>query len=302
MSAPAEAPPRMLILHDGNPLANIRRPWVNYGLMLTMVVVFGLQLVGLVRWQHFAFIPIQLWHFWPGPGPLHGIAGLFTHQFLHGSLLHIIANLIALRVFGDNIEDALGHGRYAAFFLVSGALAAIAQGIAAPTAPLIGASGAISAVMAGYLLLHPRARIFVLVFNVAPVLAPASFVVGFSILVNIAMAYDLTLLGGATPGAEARSIAWWAHIGGFAAGLLLVPLLKARSVALFQPPPLTQGVSMRWLGRLIPSLAWPGDRPFGEDAAAAVAAAEHPTRAKALVFAKALLYILLTLVLMRFLS
>jgi hypothetical protein len=140
------------------------------------------------------------------------------------------------------------------------------------------------------------------VFNVAPVLAPASFVVGFSILVNIAMAYDLTLLGGATPGAEARSIAWWAHIGGFAAGLLLVPLLKARSVALFQPPPLTQGVSMRWLGRLIPSLAWPGDRPFGEDAAAAVAAAEHPTRAEALVFAKALLYILLTLVLMRFLS
>ena len=115
--------------------------------MLTMVVVFGLQLVGLVRWQHFAFIPIQLWHFWPGPGPLHGIAGLFAHQFLHGSLLHIIANLIALRVFGDNIEDALGHGRYAAFFLVSGALAAIAQGIAAPTAPLIGASGAISAVM-----------------------------------------------------------------------------------------------------------------------------------------------------------
>ena len=231
-----------------------------------------------------------------------GSAGLFTHQFLHGGLLHILANVIALRVFGDNIEDALGHWRYAAFFLVSGALAAVAQGIAEPMAPLIGASGAISAVMAGYLLLHPRARIFVLVFNVAPVLAPASFVVGFSILVNIAMAYDVTLLTGATPGAEARSIAWWAHIGGFAAGLVLVPLLKARSVALFQPPPLTQGVGMRWLGRLIPSLAWPGDRPFGEDAAAAVAAVEHPTRTKALVFAKALLYILLTLVLMRFLS
>ena len=292
----------MLILHDGNPLTHIKRPWVNHALIVTMAVVFGLQLLGVVRWQQFAFLPAQLWHLKPGPGPFHGISGLFTHQFLHGGLLHIIANVIALRVFGDNVEDALGHWRYAAFFLLSGALAAIAQGIAEPTAPLIGASGAISAVMAGYLLLHPRARILVLVFNIAPMLAPASFVVGFSILVNIAMAYDITLLTGGTPGAEARSTAWWAHIGGFAAGLALVPLLKARSVALFQPPPLTQGVGMRWLGRLIPSLAWPGDRPFGEDAAAAVAAAEHPTRTKALVFAKALLYILVILVLMRVLS
>jgi len=292
----------MLILHDGNPLTHIKRPWVNHALIVTMGTVFGLQLLGVVRWPHFAFIPVQLRHLWPGPGPLYGIAGLVTHQFLHGGLLHIIANVIALRVFGDNIEDALGHWRYAAFFLASGALAAIAQGIAEPTVPLIGASGAISAVMAGYLLLHPRARILVLVFNIAPILAPASFVVGFSILVNIAMAYDITLLTGGTPGAEARTIAWWAHIGGFAAGLVLVPLLKARSVALFQPPPLTQGVGMRWLGRLIPSLAWPGDRPFGEDAAAAVAAAEHPTRTKALVFAKALLYILVILVLMRVLS
>ncbi len=292
----------MLILHDGNPLTHIKRPWVNHGLMVAMGIFFGLQLLGVVRWQQFAFFPVQLWRLGPGPGPFHGITGLFTHQFLHGGLLHVIANVIALRVFGDNIEDALGHCRYGGFFLVSGALAAIAQGIATPTVPLIGASGAISAVMAGYLLLHPRARIFVLVFNVAPVLAPASFVVGFSILVNIAMAYDISLLTGATPGAEARSIAWWAHIGGFTAGLVLVPLLKASSVALFQPPPLTQGAGMRWLGRLIPSLAWPGDRPFGEDAAAAVAAAEHPTRTKALVFAKALLYILLTLALMRFLS
>jgi membrane associated rhomboid family serine protease len=292
----------MLILHDGNPLAHIKRPWVNYALIATMAIVFILQLAHAIRWRDFAFVPIQLWHLWSQPALFYGIAALLTHQFLHGGLLHIIANVIALRVFGDNIEDALGHWRYAAFFLVSGAAAAVVQGMATPTVPLIGASGAISAVMAGYLLLHPRARILVLVFNIAPVLAPASFVVGFTILVNIAMAYDVTLLTGGTPGAEARIIAWWAHIGGFAAGLALVPLLKARSVPLFQPPPLTQGVGMRWLGRLIPSLSWPGDRPFGEDAAAAVAAAEHPTRTKALVFAKALLYILLILVLMRLLS
>lgn len=289
----------MLILHDGISLTHIERPWVNHALITAMVVVFVLQLMGWVSWEHAAFIPAQLWHLAPEPGPFRGISGLFTHQFLHGGLLHIIGNVVTLRVFGDNIEDALGHKRYAAFFLASGALAAVAQGISEPATPLIGASGAISAVMAGYLLLHPRARILVLVFNIAPMLAPASFVVGFSILVDIAMAYDITLLTGGVPDAEAASIAWWAHIGGFAAGLLLVPLMKDRSVTLFQAPPLTQGIGMRWLGRLIPSLSWPGDRPFGEDAAAAVAAAEHPARTKALVFAKALLYILVILALMR---
>jgi membrane associated rhomboid family serine protease len=267
--------------------------------MLAMVIVFVLQRLGAVPPRDFAFIPAQLWHLWPGPGPFRGISGLFTHQFLHGNLLHIVANLVTLRVFGDNIEDALGHWRYGLFFLLCGALGAAAHGIAYPMTPLIGASGAISGVMAGYLLLHPRARIFVLAFNVAPVLAPASFVVAFSILVNIMMAYDTSFLTGGAPDAESASIAWWAHIGGFAAGLVLVPLLKTRDVPLFQPPPITQGTGMRWLGRLIPSLAWPGDRPFGEDAAAAVSAIEHPGRTKALVFAKAVFYILLIFVLLR---
>lgn len=290
----------MLILHDGNPLSRIGRPWVNQGLMLTMVAVFILEITDAVPWQYFAFFPAQLWSGLPDPGPLNGILGLVTHQFLHGDLLHIVGNVVTLRVFGDNIEDALGHTRYALFFLLSGALAALAHGVAAPAAPLIGASGAIAAVMAGYLLLHPRARIFVLAFNIAPVLAPASFVVGFNILINIAMAYDLTLLTGgvAAPGSE--TIAWWAHVGGFACGLTLVPLLKSRSVPLLQSPPVTQGSGMRWLGRLIPSLSWPGDRPFAEDQAAALRAAEHPARAKALVFTKAVLYILLIFVLMRF--
>lgn len=289
----------MMILHDGNPLGRIGRPWVNYSLMLAMVLVFLVEMTEAVPWQFFAFFPEQLWSQSAEPGPLRGIVGLFTHQFLHGDLLHIIANLVTLRVFGDNIEDALGHWRYALFFLASGAISALVHGLA-DLLPLIGASGAISAVMAGYLLLHPRARIFVLAFNVAPVLAPASFVVGFTILINIAMAYDLSLLTGGPPEPGADRIAWWAHIGGFACGLALVPILKARSVPLFQTPPMSQGLGMRWLGRLIPSFAWPGDRPFGEDQAAAVRAAESPARTKALVFVKALFYILLVLVLMRY--
>jgi hypothetical protein len=155
--------------------------------------------------------------------------------------------------------------------------------------------------MAGYLLLHPRARILVLAFNVAPILAPASLVVGFGILVNIAMAYDITLLTGGPPDPQDLVIAWWAHVGGFACGLAFVPLLKSRTVPLFQPPPMTQGAGMRWLGRLIPSLSWPGDRPFAEDTTAAVAAAVNPGRTRLLVFVKAVFYILLIFVLMRYL-
>ncbi|MGH6929308.1 MAG: rhomboid family intramembrane serine protease [Dongiaceae bacterium] len=292
----------MLILHDGNPLTHINRSWVNHALMTAMVGVFLLQLGDLVSWRSLAFFPAQLWHLWPSPGPLNGILGLVTHQFLHGNILHILANLVALRVFGDNIEDALGHWRYALFFLGSGAIAAMTQGLLSdPYTPLIGASGSIAAVMAGYLLLHPRARILVLAFNVAPILAPASLVVGFGILVNIAMAYDITLLTGGPPDPQDLVIAWWAHVGGFACGLAFIPLLKARNVPLFQPPPMTQGAGMRWLGRLIPSLSWPGDRPFAEDTTAAVAAAVNPGRTRLLVFVKAVFYILLIFVLMRYL-
>jgi rhomboid family protein len=292
----------MLILHDGNPLTHINRPWVNHALMAAMVGVFLLQLGDVISWYTLAFFPAQLWGLEPAPGPLNGILGLVTHQFLHADILHIVANLVALRVFGDNIEDALGHGRYVLFFLGSGAAAAAAQGLLGdPYTPLIGASGSIAAVMAGYLLLHPRARILVLAFNVAPVLAPASLVVGFGILVNIAMAYDITLLTGGPPDPEDLAIAWWAHVGGFACGLAFVPLLKTKNVPLFQPAPMSQGAGMRWLGRLIPSLSWPGDRPFAEDTAAAVAASVNPGRTKLLVFAKAVLYILLIFVLMRYL-
>ena len=291
----------MLILHDGNPLKRIRRPWVNQALIVTAIAVFILQFTHAIAWRRWAFFPSQLWHLAPGPGPLYGVAGLVTHQFLHGSPLHLIANLVALRVFGDNIEDALGHWRYALFYLGGGVAAALTQALLGGPNPMIGASGAISAVMGGYLLLHPRARMLILAFNIAPVLAPASLVVAFNIAVNIAMAYDVSLLTGHAPDPADAAIAWWAHIGGFGCGLALVPMLKASSVPLFQAPPPAPERSMRLLGRLIPSLSWPGDRPFSEDTAAAVAAVEHPTRAKLMVFAKAGLYVLLLLVLMRFL-
>jgi membrane associated rhomboid family serine protease len=294
----------MIVLHDGNPLTRIRRAWVNQGIVVTCIVIFILQLLNKFDWPLYAFYPGQLWDWTPDPGPLHGLAGLVTHLFLHGDPLHLISNLVALLVFGNNLEDALGHGRYLLFYLLCGVCAAAVQGLLGdPTVPMIGASGAISAVMGAYLMLHPRARLLILAFNIAPVLAPASLVVGFTILVNIAMAYDVTLLSPGASVADLISIAWWAHIGGFAAGLLLLPLLKSRDVPLFQPPPPLPTRTMRWLGRIVPTLTWPGERPVEEPETGTMVQPwqDRPVGAKLLFIAKALFYVLLIFVLMHYL-
>jgi membrane associated rhomboid family serine protease len=286
----------MLILHDGNPLVRIRRPWVNMALIFVTASVYALQLFGLVFWPPYAFFPAQLWSLGPEPGPLYGVLGLFTYAFLHGDLLHVGANLIALRVFGDNIEDALGHWRYLFFYLVTAASAAALEGaLADPYAPLIGASGAIAAVMGAYLLLHPRARILILAFNVAPVIAPASVVVGFNIALNIAASWDLLLLPDFPP--RDSGVAWWAHVGGFVSGMALLPLLKAGEVALFQPP--APGPSMRWLGRYVPALALPGERP--PEAASEPPDSFQQRRPGLVVFIKAAIYVVLIVALIRYL-
>jgi membrane associated rhomboid family serine protease len=297
--------PAMIVLHDGNPLTRIRRAWVNELIVAACIGVFVLQVLDAFPWQRLAFFPQQLRSWAPEPGPLRGAAGLLTYQFLHGSPLHLASNALALLVFGNNLEDALGHRRYALFYLVCGIAAAAAQGLLAnPFIPMIGASGSVAAVMGAYLLLHPRARILILAFNIAPVMAPASLVVGFTILTNVAMAYDISLLHpGAQPAALAR-VAWWAHLGGFAAGISLLLLLKPRDVPLFQAPPPLPAKSMRWLGRVIPTLTWPGDRPVEEPGTAAPAPSwqDSTVGARLLFAAKATLYILLILVLMRYLQ
>jgi membrane associated rhomboid family serine protease len=294
----------MIVLHDGNPLTRIRRAWVNQGIVVACIVIFILQMLSRFDWPIYAFYPGQLRDWAPAPGPLHGLPGLVTHLFLHGDPLHLASNLLALLVFGNNLEDALGHGRYLLFYLLCGVCAAAVQGLLGdPYVPMIGASGAISAVMGAYLMLHPRARMLILAFNIAPVLAPASLVVGFTILVNIAMAYDVTLLSPGGPADDLMRIAWWAHVGGFAAGLLLLLILKPRDVPLFQPPPPLPARTMRWLARIVPTLAWPGERPVEEPAAGAAALPwqDRPLGAKLLFIAKALFYVLLIFVLMHYL-
>ena len=154
---------------------------------------------------------------------------LFTSMFLHGGWAHLIGNMLALYIFGDNVEDRLGSGRYLLFYFICGLAAAAAHIAVNPnsSAPTIGASGAISGVLAAYLLFFPSSRVITLVFLfIFPwfVEIPAVIYLGFwflSQLFNGALAVvsHTQTFGG---------VAWWAHVGGFIAGLVLGPLLARR--------------------------------------------------------------------------
>ena len=157
---------------------------------------------------------------------------IITSMFLHGGILHLGGNMLYLWIFGNNVEDAFGHVRFLLFYLVCGAAAALAMAYISPSSrvPMIGASGAISGVLAAYVLLYPRARVTVIVplgIILWPFSITAMWVVGFWFLLQLVSA------GLADPGQPGT--AWWAHVGGFAAGLLLTPLMKPRGTPLFAP-------------------------------------------------------------------
>ena len=179
----------------------------------------------------FGAVPCRITGSCPGgdyPAPL---ITVFTSMFLHGGLFHIAGNMLYLWIFGDNVEDALGHLRFVLFYLVSGLGAAAAQAIVSPDSriPMVGASGAISGVLAAYLILFPRARVltlFMFGFFIRFVQVPAVIVLGFWIVVQLvsgALSYGLA--GG---GGEGGGVAWFAHIGGFGTGLLLLFMLRPR--------------------------------------------------------------------------
>jgi membrane associated rhomboid family serine protease len=151
-----------------------------------------------------------------------------TSMFLHGGWLHLIGNMWFLWIFGDNVEDMLGSGRFMIFYLVAGLAAGAAHYFVQPTSalPTVGASGAIAGVLAGYMILFPHARVttlvpLVLFFRVMEL--PAVVVVGLWFLIQIGSGVlSLGLSGG--------GVAWWAHVGGFVAGALLVRLVTPRRV------------------------------------------------------------------------
>jgi membrane associated rhomboid family serine protease len=160
-------------------------------------------------------------------------ATLFSSMFLHGGVMHLGGNMLYLWIFGDNIEEAMGRVRYVIFYLLAGLGASLTHVITNPHSdvPAIGASGAISGVLGAYLLLYPRAQVMTLVvlgFFIRLLYIPAGIVLGLWFVVQL-------LSGGLTAGQPGGGVAFWAHVGGFVAGMLLVGMFKKRQVRFFNP-------------------------------------------------------------------
>ncbi len=207
----------MFPIRDHNPAS--RTPYVTYALLGANILVWLLMLPAAGNENELARIYYKwgLVPAWIVDGQ--HLSGLITHMFVHGGFMHLAGNMLFLWIFGDNLEDELGHVGFALFYLASGLGAAALQILPAPgsTAPMIGASGAIAGVMGGYLLLFPRARVdvlfvFLVFFKIFPV--PA--------WVMLAIWFAFQLLNGATTAPGGDGIAYWAHAGGFVVGLLLV--------------------------------------------------------------------------------
>ena len=147
-------------------------------------------------------------------------------MFLHGGWMHVLFNMLFLWVFGDNIEDAIGHGRYLVFYLLCGMAGGAAHVLAAPQSnvPLIGASGAIAGVIAAYLMIRPCAKITVLLFGFVPIRLASYWVLGFWVLTQVSHVFTL----------QKGDTSWWAHIGGLAAGAILIVIMRPAGVLLFE--------------------------------------------------------------------
>ena len=227
----------MIPVHDDNP-AHLT-PWVTWGLIAGCALVFLWQWmagdVGLkAAIAGLGATPEILFggeHALEDPPWVPGWLTVFTSMFLHGSVAHLLGNLLFLYVFGNNVEDAMGHARFVVFYLLCGAVAVFAQALPNPasTVPMVGASGAISGVLGAYLLLYPRARVLL-------ALPPLMFLtIGWVRAVWVLLGWFLMqLVMASMAGVGGGGVAFGAHIGGFLAGMALVPLFKQRHVPLFR--------------------------------------------------------------------
>ncbi len=227
----------MIPLRDDNPTD--LTPWVNRALVAACVLVFLWQLsLGSEGGQRAVYalgvIPAVLLGGAQLPADLVWVPAqltVFTSMFMHGGWMHLIGNMLYLWIFGDNVEDSMGHGRFVVFYLICGVAAVLAQALPAPGSeiPMIGASGAISGVLGAYVLLFPRAHVLVAIpfgFYAHMVRLPAMAVLGFWFFLQLLSTFM-------TPEGEG-GIAFRAHLGGFVAGLALIPLFKRRDVPLWR--------------------------------------------------------------------
>lgn len=203
-------------------------PLMNWLIILANILVFVYQL---------RLTPLQLEQFIQAYGlvpahlnPVHPATWLplISHMFLHGGWLHIISNLWVLFIFGDNVEDRLGSFRYLLFYLIGGVVAGLVQVYFSldPLTPSIGASGAIAAVLGGYFSFYPRSKVITLIpIFIIPwfVELPSFIFLGFWFVTQLFQG----LLSLTTPSGQTGGVAWWAHVGGFIFGLLLVRVFAA---------------------------------------------------------------------------
>ncbi len=248
-------------LHDANSLEHIKRQYVTLALIAINIVAF---LVTGLGGQ--SYLQSNAYGLGFTPSVIHDgqitplyvyvpeLATYVTYSFLHADIMHLGGNMLFLWVFGDNVEDALGHFKFLLFYLLCAAAGAWLHGFVLPVsnAPLIGASGAVAGIVAAYLILHPRVKVWVLVLMRLPLRLPAVFPLLFWVGFQVVMFF-------ATDG---QVVSWPAHIGGIIAGAVLVIFMRRHGVPLFDrkivipdavevvdkpaEEPIRGGLKMRW--------------------------------------------------------
>ena len=229
----------MIPLRDDNPTHST--PVVTISLITACTLLFFYQAslpepVGEAFIYQYGAIPAALFGRVALPPEMAGLSPtmtLLSSMFLHGGWMHLIGNMLYLWIFGDNVEDAMGHVRFLIFYVACGILAALSHALTDPTStiPMVGASGAISGVLGAYLLLFPHAQVLVLIpmgFMSRMMYVPAAFVLGLWFLLQL-------LSGGISLGQTGPGVAFWAHVGGFVAGMALIGLFKRPEVKFNAP-------------------------------------------------------------------
>lgn len=221
----------MIPIHDDNPINTT--PYVTYLLILSCVLVFfwelslAEQLEGM--FYSLGVVPAALVGHGVLPTELIVMPAwlsIFTSMFMHGGWMHLLSNMLYLWVFGNNIEDAMGSGRFFIFYLICGMVAVFAQVLPEPesTVPMVGASGAISGVLGAYLLLYPRAKILV-----AIPLGIMFFTQRISAIFVLLFWFAMQLFSSYMSGEQEGGVAFGAHIGGYLAGMALIPFFRNKS-------------------------------------------------------------------------
>ncbi len=225
-----------LPLHDSNKLSHVRVQYVTLSLIAANVLIWIIwstpQITSAAAvhstYLSFGYIPAVINGYEVLP-PIYEVlpkeTSFITYAFFHSGFMHLAGNMLFLWVFGDNVEDAMGHFRFLLFYLACAAAGAFVHGLVNPqsVAPLIGASGAAAGVIAAYLLLHPRVKIWVLMFGQIPLRIPALWVISAWIAYQV---YELVFNSGS-------EVSWGAHVGGIIAGAILILFMRRPGVRLF---------------------------------------------------------------------